>query len=402
MQAASIFLKNVANQERIVSHSRLARKVFRWWFNSLAYNQTWEDPQVDLVALQPDSHSRILTIASGGCNVLNYLTAKPAAIIAVDLNPAHLYLTRLKLTALQYLPDYESFFRFFGEADHPANIPNYHGYIRPYLDLPSRAYWDGRTLLGQPRIHYFAKNFYRHAGSGYFLRFLHALGRINRVNCERLLQAQTQEQQEQIFEAEIAPLFDKKLARSLSNLLLRLIISPQQCDAMQAEAGGQLVDLYRERVKRLACGFPMQDNYFAWQAFGLRYDQAKRQAVPEYLKEQNYNAIRHHSRRVETYAMPLLDYLQQQPDNSLDGFVLQDAQDRMRPAVIARLWQEITRAGKPGSRIVFRAAASASPIETALPARLRARFTYLDEESRFFHQKDRSAIYGGFHLYALD
>ena len=45
-----------------------------------------------------------ITIASGGCNVLNYLAADPAKIIAVDLNPNHVALTRLKLSALENLP----------------------------------------------------------------------------------------------------------------------------------------------------------------------------------------------------------------------------------------------------------------------------------------------------------
>ena len=32
------------------------------------------------------------------------------------------------------------------------------------------------------------------------------------------------------------------------------------------------IAVLRERVERLACDFPIQDNYFAWQAFGRGYD----------------------------------------------------------------------------------------------------------------------------------
>ena len=52
------------------------------------------------------------------------LTAKVAGattIIAVDLNPNHIALTRLKLAALKELPNYDAFFRFFGEANDKAN-----------------------------------------------------------------------------------------------------------------------------------------------------------------------------------------------------------------------------------------------------------------------------------------
>ena len=43
-----------------------------------------------------------------------------------------------------------------------------------------------------------------------------------------------------------------------------------------------------ERVERLACDFPLKDNYFAWQAFSRGYDIEGRNAVPPYLREENY------------------------------------------------------------------------------------------------------------------
>ena len=43
---------------------------------------------MEALEIQPDSH--IVTIASGGCNVLSYLVANPARITAVDLNHAHI------------------------------------------------------------------------------------------------------------------------------------------------------------------------------------------------------------------------------------------------------------------------------------------------------------------------
>ncbi|MFX5578832.1 DUF3419 family protein, partial [Acinetobacter baumannii] len=81
------------------------------------YAQIWEDPAVDMeaLAITPDCH--IVQIASGGCNVLSYLTADPKAITAVDLNTAHIALNKLKLAAARYLPDYETFHRFFARAN---------------------------------------------------------------------------------------------------------------------------------------------------------------------------------------------------------------------------------------------------------------------------------------------
>ena len=81
--------------------------MFTLMFKGFVYNQIWEDPEVDMEALALQPHHQLITIASGGCNVLNYLAANPARIIAVDLNQNHVALTRLKL-ALALLPDDEN------------------------------------------------------------------------------------------------------------------------------------------------------------------------------------------------------------------------------------------------------------------------------------------------------
>ncbi len=48
-----------------------------------------ETPRHMSEALAIEPHHHIVTIASGGCNVLSYLTANPSRITAVDLNRAH-------------------------------------------------------------------------------------------------------------------------------------------------------------------------------------------------------------------------------------------------------------------------------------------------------------------------
>src|SRR5690348_9246108 len=111
---ANALLKSAAHQQPVASRRGALERLFTLMFQGFVYNQIWEDPVVDLEALQLDSRHQLVTIASGGCNVLNYLTAGPARVIAVDLNPNHVALTQLKLRALEYLPDYDSFFRFFG------------------------------------------------------------------------------------------------------------------------------------------------------------------------------------------------------------------------------------------------------------------------------------------------
>src|SRR3984893_14088664 len=100
-------------------------RLFSFWFRRLVYTQIWEDPEADLAALQWPVGSTIVTISSGGCNALSYLTARPAQVFAVDLNEAHLSLLKLKLAGLRAFASYAEFWQFFGEAASRSNSELY-------------------------------------------------------------------------------------------------------------------------------------------------------------------------------------------------------------------------------------------------------------------------------------
>ena len=76
-------------------------RIYAFWLRRLVYTQIWEDPEADLAALQLPLGSTIVTISSGGCNALSYLTAQPAQVYAVDPNETHLALLKLKLAGIR-------------------------------------------------------------------------------------------------------------------------------------------------------------------------------------------------------------------------------------------------------------------------------------------------------------
>lgn len=403
MAAVNQALNSAVHQDRLISFQGLQQRLFSQWFNSFIYNQIWEDPRVDLQALQLTKDSEVITIASGGCNVFNYLVEQPKRIVAVDLNPYHLSLARLKLAALQHFPSHELFYAFFGQGGYHDAEQAFDIHLKPQLEQDLAQFWGGYTLLGKRRINFFKQHWYGQTRFGYFMRFLHWIGHKSGLAPEKIIQAKTLQEQEAIFESDIAPFFDNKLVKFLSKLpasVFSLGIPPQQYEAMKRE--GNLIAQYRKRVKRLACQFPIQDNYFAWQGFSQSYDHEQQRALPEYLKPHHFEQLKQNSQHVETHLGSMIEYLTTQPDNSLDRFVFLDAQDWMSDEVLTQLWTQVARVGKPNSRIIFRTAAAESPLETALPEALRQQFTYHADESATYFQQDRSAIYGGFHLYTMD
>ena len=66
------------------------------------------------------------------------------------------------------------------------------------------------------------------------------------------------------------------------------------------------------------------------------------------------------------------------------------------------LWRQITRTAKPGARVIFRTAAEPSLLTGRLDPDLLGRWRYEETLSRELTDRDRSAIYGGFHLYVLE
>lgn len=406
VQATQHLVEKAVHRHPALSKEGMMERLFSFWFDSFVYNQIWEDPRVDLEALQLREDSRVLTIASGGCNALNYLSARPAEIVALDINRYHIYFTRLKLAALAYLPTYENFYSFFGFGNQQDNVSHYNLYLSSRLDSATRSFWEGETWLRRkvigPRINYFAKNIYDYAKLGYLLRLLHGLCKVTRKDPARILHATTRAEQEQIFEETLAPFFDNRLVKIIGSqplVLFSLGIPPRQLEFLQREMRGNIMDLYRERVKRLMCDFPIEDNYFTWQALTRGYDHTSRRALPEYLKPEGYELRKQGVHRIRTEIAHMTQFLQQQPKGAFDRFVLLDSQDWMESQQITALWTEIDRVGKPGTRIIFRSGSSFSPVEEALPTELRRRFVYAREQSEQLLKLDRAAIYGGFHLY---
>ena len=397
-------VKAAVHQHEHLSKSGLLERAFTFAFRGLVYAQIWEDPVVDMeaLAITPDCH--VVTIASGGCNVLSYLTADPKAITAVDLNTAHVAYNRLKIEAARRLPDYASFYRFFGAADQKANVAAYKDYLRPHLDETTRRYWEGRDLIGRRRIGGFRRNIYKRGLLGGFIGTAHLLAKLYKIDLNAVLEAGSVEEQRRIFETKLAPVFDKKFVRWLIDQpasLFGLGIPPAQYEALAGDDPEGIRAVLRRRLEKLACDFDVKENYFAQQAFGRRYERAEGASVPPYLEEANYAAVVSRIDRVEMLHANFTEHLGGLPDASRDRYILLDAQDWMTDAQLTDLWTQITRTAKPGARVLFRTAAAPTLLPGRVPDAVLDRWDYRAEESLDYTRRDRSSIYGGVHLYVL-
>src|SRR3546814_2072522 len=220
-----------------------------------------------------------------------------------------------------------------------------------------------------------------------------------------MLEAKTLADQRRIFDEQLAPVFQAGLGRTLGrnpSSLYGLGIPPAQFDDLKSDAaGGDMARLLHRRLERLACDFPLEDNYFAWQAFGRGYDRVNRRAVPRYLRAEHHETLRRTVGRAEISQASITARLAEEPAASLDRYVLLDAQDWMDSRPMNELWAQILRTARPGAKVVFRTAGEKTILPDHLPPALLDRWRYDETLSRELLGRDRSSIYGGFHVYTL-
>ena len=375
-------------------------RLFAFWFRRLVYTQIWEDPEADLAALQLPLGSTIVTISSGGCNALSYLTAQPAQVYAVDLNEAHLSLLKLKLAGIRAFSSYAEFWQFFGAATSPANSELYRDRLRPILDADARTYWDKRNVIGRPRHDYFTDGFYRHGMLGRFIGLAHLLAKFARIDLAALLNGKAGNPARVQALDRLNRLFHSPWARLITGtpaLLFSLGIPPQQRALLGG--GAPLNEVLHERLLRLINGHPNETNYFAWQALHRSYPGPGDRCLPPYLQRGQFERMRNGAGLIIPVHANLRSFLESLPAREIDAVVLLDSQDWMAAEEIRILWNAIDRAGSDNVRVIFRTAGRESPLESAELAPLRQVWRRDEGRSAIGFEQDRSGIYGGFHCY---
>ncbi|MBD9372922.1 DUF3419 family protein [Rhizobium sp. ARZ01] len=396
-------LKSALLQHRAITPEGLSERLFGLLFSGLVYPQIWEDPAIDIEAMELSTKHRVVKIGSGGCNMLAYLSRSPEMIDVVDLNPHHIALNRLKLAAFRQLPSHSDVIRFLGGNHTATNREAYYLFIEPTLDAQTRDYWNGRGALGRRRIDVFNRNIYRTGLLGRFILLGHIVARLHGVDPRDFVEARSLREQRHFFETRIAPLFDRPLVRWMTSRkasLFGLGIPPQQFDELASLSDGRsLAPVLKRRLEKLTCHFPLKDNYFAWQAFARRYPQEQEGMLADYLRAEHYGAIRANTGRVRVHHASFTELLASKPAASVDRFVLLDAQDWMSESQLNELWSEISRTASEGAIVIFRTAAERSVLDGKLSSALLGLWNYERKRSIALGARDRSAIYGGFHIY---
>ncbi|MBI1346982.1 DUF3419 family protein [bacterium] len=388
---------------------RLSKTFFKFVHGrNIVYNQCWEDPRLDRVALQLTPQDRVVVITSAGCNALDYALAGAGHVHAVDMNPRQNALLQLKLTAAKHL-DHGQFFQMFGRGKVPDWKTLYPQLLRPNLEPEVRAFWDrkGDMFHGKGR----RKSFYFRGTSGTFAWMVnYYVDRIAKLrdSVNALLAADSVEQQQDIYQ-------QYKMAERLWRPMIRWIMRRDATLAMlgvprsqrrhidESYPGG-ILQFVIDRVETVFTRLPLKDNYF-WRVY--LSGEYTPDCCPEYLRPENFQLMRTTVQEtVTTHTSSVLDFVEQHP-GEITRFILLDHMDWLTrepgKKILTAEWQAIVTKSAPGARILWRSADLNGEFVNTLRIKkdgqecdLGSLLEYNRPLAEDLHRRDRVHTYGSF------
>ena len=277
-------LKEAVRRNRTFSRAGLAELMFTWAFKGLVYPQIWEDPEIDLEALALTPECHLVTIASGGCNVLSYLMRRSQANHCGRPQPRPRRTQPAEACRGSAAAVLGRLLPLLRRRRSTAPISTPIGAISPRISMPTRAPIGSAAASSASAAS--ASPCSRAiciamACSGTSIGLAHLIARALRHRSSQAAAARSLEEQRLMYESSLEPLFEKRFVRWATAQQLSLYglgIPPAQYGALAP--AGDMANVLRDRVERLACGFSFNDNYFAWQAFGRAYpDRGKRRSA---------------------------------------------------------------------------------------------------------------------------
>jgi len=394
----------------------LATKLSQTVFNlchgkNLVYNTCWEDPRLDRVALELGPTDRLLVITSAGCNALDYALQGIERVDTVDMNPRQNALLELKMAGIREL-DFETFFEMFGRGRLSDWDGIYKSTLRDALPQAAREYWDkhGKFFYGKGK----RPSFYFRGTSGFFAWSINSyINRIARIRpqIERLLESQTLEEQQKVFEEDVkasfwGPGMEFFLRRDATLSLLG--VPRAQRRQLEKNYPGGIAKFIEDRLDTVFSKLPLKDNYF-WRVYLT--GEYTRECCPEYLKEENFALLKGGLvDRVTTHTTTILDHLES-TDRVYSRYVLLDHMDWLaehHADVLQRQLQAIVDHADDGARILWRSAALevdyVNPIEVTLDGsthHLSELLSYNEELADELHPIDRVNTYASFAIATL-
>ena len=350
---------------------------------SLLYAQNWEDPELEVAALDIQPHDEVVAISGGGCTALSLLAREPRLLHAVDLNPAQIHLLLLKLTATRRLQGDQAA-EFLGAADGDRRLETFES-IAGYMPSETADFWRKRSrairrgVISQGKIErYFAV-------LRWFLRTVHPSRRIEALFAQPTLEAQQRFYREHWNTPEWRRIFLLGHKRILDRVLDPSFYRYVEASNLPAQL--------HQRAERCLTELPIAENYFLSWILRGRYPQCD-SGRPPYLQRKSKEALQRCAGRLESHVADVRDFLRGLPDSTVDKFYLSNVTEWLHEDEIGPFFEEVIRVARHGATVCYRALM----VDRPLPSNVAVNLNEDCERSASLARCDRAFVSVAFHV----
>ena len=309
----------------------------------LLYSTCDEDSNSELRALDITPDDRVVSVTGSGCRTLSLLTRNPRRVVSVDYSPGQNYLLDLKLAAIRSL-EYDTLLAFFG-VDACKQRWTIFQSIANQISPQARTYFNRYKPAIENGILFSGRH------ERFYVRvvapMMHMLfGR----HLDEIFRCRSIEEQRRIYQEKLnGPIWRFLIRNGFSERTLRLILNDNKyhIEIHVPSVGGYVL----ERVNHTFLNHLASENH--WLTFMLKAKYLHRRALPHFLLEENYKAIRRAGTELFLVNDNVIGYLKTLPDGSVDKFSLSDVTSCINSAEYDALLTEVARTGRLGARLCY-------------------------------------------------
>ncbi|MEW5900184.1 MAG: DUF3419 family protein [Acidobacteriota bacterium] len=355
---------------------------------SIRYAQCWEDPDMLRRALAINPEDDVVSIASGGDNSFALLLDRPRSLVAVDSNPAQIFLVELKRKAIEKF-SCDEFSGFLGARNSTSRLKLY-SQVRPVLSRGARVYWDGnlaaikRGLIHCGKFEKYFRLFRRGP-----LPLIHRRSKIHELLSLISLQEQKEFYSRGWNSRRWQALFRVFFGKFLLGILGR---DPSYFRYVSLDRVSEVLLL---RAKRGLTEVPIRSNYYVEYILTQAY--SRLESSPPYICPSNFEKLKENIGRLRLVNAYLDDYLDTLSPNSVSKFNLSDIFEYMSDWNVESTLQKTASISRPDSRMAFWTLF----IPRQIPPGLAGQIQDLSAEYEKLFIQARTFFYGSFCVWKI-
>lgn len=315
------------------------------FFSRLSYSLGNEDWVTELKALQIEPKHRVVCITASGDRPLHLLLNECQEMVAVDANPAQNHLLQLKQTAMGQL-NYADYLAFLGVSNCQSQRRHeWLNQLAPHLPSTTAHYWKEKIKAIKRGV------IYEGATERWVRRFSYLLRFVRRREINTLFSFHDLESQREFLQ--------KKWNHTFWKTMLNVGLHPWITSVFFKDPGtysnfdrsikpgsytyGKMIECLHHHLAK--------ENLLVSLIFKGSVSQ---EAYPPYLKPEGIQSIRKNLPKLTIKTADIIEFLQSQPDHSIDRFSLSDVASYLNFDQYQHLLKEVYRTAKSGARFCLR------------------------------------------------